>query len=167
MFLVFQLHLMLSNITTVEQNRHVQTMSLTSPCWVHSNVYALRIIQWIWYFTAVDSIHSTSSALQMYHGLTSVSVEILLCTYRCNSTSIGEVPVPYGGPSSATVCLVSYTEQGIITFTNLFQGHNTVVVICCAIEWKTDIIPTWEEIQLFWCLYIQCFGEYNPHTCAW
>ena len=84
----------------------------------------------------VDSFLSTSPPLQTYHTLTSGSVNVPAITDR-NSSSIGEEPVPYGSwpnGKSATSSLVSQAEQGIITFTNIFQGHNTVVLVCYAIE---------------------------------
>ena len=82
----------------VEHNRSVQTMSLTPACCVHSNVYVLVDIHWIRYLTAVDPILSTSSAVQTYHHLISGSVEIPLPLLAGNSSSIGKVPVPFGGP---------------------------------------------------------------------
>ena len=35
---------------------------------------------------------------------------------------------------SATSSLISYAEQGSIIFTNVLQGHETVVLVCFAIE---------------------------------
>ena len=89
----------------------------------------------------VDSFLSTSPPLQKYHTLTSCSVEVPPVTTGRNSTSIGELPVPQGrlpnGISirrSATSNLVSQAEQGIISFTNVLQGHNTVVLVVCTSE---------------------------------
>ena len=45
------------------------------------------------------------------------------------ASSIGEEPVP-SIRRSATSSLVSFAEQGIITFTNVLQGYNTVVLVC-------------------------------------
>ena len=61
----------------VDQNKSVH-VSLTS-C-IHSNVYGLGNIHCIRYLTAVDPFHSTSSAVQMHHHLTSASIEIPLIT---------------------------------------------------------------------------------------
>ena len=115
---------------------------LTSTCWVHSNVYALGDIHCIRNLTAVDPFHSTSFAVHTYHHLTSVSVEIPLATCTGNSSSIGKEPVPYGTlphftsiRRSATSSLGSYAEQGIITFTNVFQGHIAVVLVWCTSEY--------------------------------
>ena len=126
-------------------------MWLTPACWVHSNVYVLGNIHWIRYLTAVDPILSTLSAIQSYHHLFSGSVEIRLLIIAGNSSSIGKVPVPFGGPILisirwfATSSLVSYTEKGIvIPFTNVLQGYTTVVLVCCTIEWEPDITCTWE-----------------------
>ena len=120
---------------------------LTSACWVHSNVYGLGAIHCMRYQTAVDPFHSTSSALHTYYHLTSVSEEIWLTSWTRNPTSIGEIPVPYGIPHFrrlATISVVSYADQGIATFTNLLQGHTTVVLACCTIEWEPDLTSTWE-----------------------
>ena len=79
---------------------------------------------------------------------TSGSVEIPLGTRTGNSSSIGEEPVPYGIPTirrSTTSSLVSYAEQGIMTFTNVLQDHDTVVLVCCISEWEPDITCTWED----------------------
>ena len=84
------------------------------------------------YHTMVDSIHTTSPPVQQDFTLTSCSVKVPVATTARNSSSIGEVPVPYGVTSirrSATSSLVSHTEQGTITFTNLLQGHKTVVLV--------------------------------------
>ena len=125
-------------------------MSLTSVCCVHSNIYGLVNNHWIRYLTAVDPIHSTSSTMQKYHHRLSVSVEIPLCcidTLAGNSSCIGKEPVPYGRPvftsmSLATSSEVSHTEQGIPLYTNVLQGHDTVVQICCTIEWELNITCT-------------------------
>ena len=109
---------------------------LTSACCVHSNVYGLANIHCIRYHTTVDSSHSTSSPLQKYHTLTSVSVDIPRTTRTKNSSSIGKEPVSYRSPvkRSATSRLVSQAEESIITFTNVLQCHETVVLVSCTIE---------------------------------
>ena len=120
---------------------------LTSAFWIHSNVYGLDNIHCIRYLTAVDSFHSTSSAVHNYHHLTSASVEIPLPTCTGNTSSIGEVPASYGATSkrrSTTSSLVSYAEQSITTITNILQPHDTVVLVCCISEWEPDITCTWE-----------------------
>ena len=125
-------------------------MSLTPACCVHSNVYVLFNVHWIRYLTVVDSILSILSAVQTYHHLISGSVEIPLVTTAGNSSSIGKEPVPIVSPIFsnirwfATSSLVSYTVQGIIPFTNVLQGHTTVVLVCSTIEWEPDITCTWE-----------------------
>ena len=126
-------------------------LTSTNVCCVHSNIYGLGNIHWIRYLTAVDSFHSTSSAIHTYHWMTSVSVHIPLVTYGRNSSSIGKEPVPKLRPifnskrTSTTSSLVSPAEQGGIIFsTNPFQGHVTVVLVCCIIEWEPDITCTWE-----------------------
>ena len=125
-------------------------MSLTSVCWVHSNVYGLDIIHWIWYLTTVDPLHSTSFTLQNYHHLTSGSVEIPPSTSAGNSRSVGKEPVPCGRPiitnirRPTTSSEVSHTEQGITTFTNVLQEHITVVLVYCISEGEPDITCTWE-----------------------
>ena len=116
-------------------------------CWVHSNVHGLGDIHCISDNTAVDPFNSTSSAVHMYHHLTSASEETWLTSWTGNPTSIGEIPVPYGIPHFrrlATSSVVSYAEQGITTFTNILQGHDTVVLVCCTIEWELNITCTWE-----------------------
>ena len=139
-----------------EHNRSVQTMSLTSACWVHSNVYGLGNVHWIRYHTAVDPIHSTSFTMQKYHHLTSGSVEIPLSTSAGNSSSIGKVPVPHCRPIftsiRATSSEVSHTAQGIIPPTNVLQGHTTVVLVCCTTEWEPDITCTWECCNVCCCI---------------
>ena len=133
----------------VEQNRSLQTMSLTPACWVHSNGYVLGNVHRIRYLTAVDPILSISFAVQTYHHLTSGSVEIPLLTIAGNSSSIGKEPVPIARPIftsirwSATRSFVRYTVQGIISFTNVLQGHTTVVLVFSTIEWEPDITCTW------------------------
>ena len=132
----------------IEQNRKCMC-TLTSACWVHSNVYGLGNIHCIRYLTAVDPFHSTSSAVQKYHHLTSGSVEIPLATWTGNSSSIGKEPVPYGTSTSirrsTTSSLVSFAEQGIFTtLTNVLQDHDTVVLVCCISEWEPDITCTQE-----------------------
>ena len=110
-------------------------------------------IYWIRYLTAVDPLLSTSSAVQTYHHLTSGSVEIPLLNTAKNSSFIGEEPVRFA--SLVTSSLVTYAVQGIITFTNVLQEHNTVVVVCCTIEWEPDITCTWKQgrknVVMFMC----------------
>ena len=79
--------------------------------------------------------------------MTSGFVEIPLDTWTGNSSSIGEEPVSSDVTirRSATSGLVSHAKQGIITFTNVLQDHDTVVLVCCISEWKPDITCTWEE----------------------
>ena len=108
-------------------------MSLTSACYVQSNVYGPGDIHCILYLTVVDPLHSTSSTMQLYHHLTSGSVEIHVTTAE-NCSSIGKEPVPYEGFSirrSTTSSEVSHAEQGSISFTNILQVHKTVVLVCC------------------------------------
>ena len=143
-----------------------QSLSLTS-LWVcstvHSNVYDLGNNHCITYFTAVDSFLSTSPPLQTHYTLTSGSVEVPLDTTARNSSSIGEEPVPSGSWSngirrSATSSLVSYTDQGIITFTNVLQGHKAVVLVCYTSEWEPDTFTRKEEIPLqlrVWCFVLK------------
>ena len=109
---------------------------LTTVCCIHSNVYGLGDIQYIRYLTAVDSILiPTSSSVQIYHHMTSCAVEVRLITTARNPSSIGGVPVPQVRPTLTTITIVSHTEQGIIIiFTNLLQGHDTVVLVYCTIE---------------------------------
>ena len=139
-----------------EHNKSVQTMSLTSVCCVHSNVYGLGNVHWIRYLTVVDPLLSTSSTLQSYLHLTSGYVEISLITSAGNCSSTGKVPVSFGRPiitsirRPATSSEVSHTEQGIITFTNVLQGHTTVVLVCYISEGEPDITCT----RKF---------EYSPH----
>ena len=127
------------NETGATQSLSLTSLSVCSI--VHSNVYGLGDTHCIRYHTTVDSFLSTSPPLQTYYTLTSCSVEVPLDITGRNSSSIGEEPVPQGrlpnGISkrrSATSSLVSYTEQGIISFTNVLQGHNTVVLVCCTSE---------------------------------
>ena len=95
----------------------------------------------------VDPLLSTSSALHTYHRLIPVSVEVpdycFVNNIIGNSSFIGEEPVSGDKPSftsftssrlSATSSEVSFTEQGNIIFTNVLQGHETVVLVCCTIE---------------------------------
>ena len=126
-------------------------LTSTSVCCVHSNVYDLGNIHRSWYLTAVDPFHSTSSAIQTYYWLTSVSVEIPLATFGRNSSSIGEKPVTSCWSHSTiirrhTTCsLIGHAEQGsIIVITNVLQSHDTVVLVHCTIEWEPDITCTWE-----------------------
>ena len=142
------------------RNSSVQTVSLTSTSVyiVHSNVYGLGNIHWVRYLTAVDPFHSTFSAVHIHHHVTSGYVDVCLLVWWCinnhpgstgNSSSIGKVPVSqcWHSPSKitcATSTLVCSAEQGIIIFTNVLQGHTTVVLVCCTIEWEPDITCTWE-----------------------
>ena len=41
---------------------------------------------------------------------------------------------------SATSREVSHAEEGSIIFTNVLQGHETVVLVCCTTEREPDII---------------------------
>ena len=134
-----------------------QYVLLTSACWVHSNVYGLRNIHCIRYVTAIDPIHSTSYALHKYHHLTSGSVEVPVCpfTMSINPGFVGEKPIPHvrahftSVRTSAASSLVGYAEQGIITFTNVLQGHKTVVLVYFTSQWEPDITFTLkQEIQL-------------------
>ena len=119
-----------------------KTLPLTSTCCVHSNVHSLCHIHCIRYHTTVDSCHSTSPAMHKYYHLISGYVEVPLCA-NCivnnstgNSSFIGEEPVPYAMSHftskmlTATSSFISYAEQGISPFTNVLQGHQTVVLIC-------------------------------------
>ena len=111
------------------------TMSLTSACSVHSNVYCLDNISCIMYLTAVDPILFTSSTVQNYHHMLSSSVKIPHHSWTGNSRFIGKKPIPL-----ATSSPVSYAEQGsIVTCTNVLQCYETVVLVCCTIEWEPDI----------------------------
>ena len=125
------------NISTAEQD-----WPLTSACWVHSNVYGLDNIHCIRYLTAVDPFHSTSSAVHTYHHLTSGSEDIkLLSGFTGYSSSIGKEPVSWSIIiRSATSSLVSYAEQGIITFTYVLQDHVTVILV-----WSTSEYCSWER----------------------
>ena len=136
-------------LTTLLQHNIIIYVLLTSTCWVHSNVCGLLITLFIRYHTVVNSILSTSPPVQKYHHITSGSVEVPLPITARNSSSIGKVPVPYGKPRftsmrrSATNRLVSYAEQGIIIiFTNVLQGHDTVVLVCFTIQWEPNT-STW------------------------
>ena len=125
-------------------------MSLTSACCAHSNVYGLGNICWIRYLTAVHPLLSISSAVHTYHLIKSGSVEICLVTSTENFRFIGKEPVSFGRsiPTRwrlATSSEISYAEQGIIPFTNVLQGHTTVVLVCCTFEWEPDITRTWKE----------------------
>ena len=155
-------------------------MSLTSACCVHSNVYGLENIPWIRYHTAVDSIHSTSSTVQVYYHLTSAPVEIPQVTFTRNSSSIWKEPVPKhkyifnGIRISATSIKGSSAEQGMIPFTNVLQGHETVVLVCCTIEWEPHITCTWSEqtdisALILWKLvpYLEDVLEQTTSTHLW
>ena len=128
-------------------------------CWkwltssiVHSNVYGLDNILCIRYLTAVDSLCSTSSALQAYHHATSGSMKVPLVTTARNSSSIGEEPVPNDRPhftsirTPATITKVSNAEQSLTAFTDVLQGNNTVVMVGYTIEYKLD--TTWMDEEL-------------------
>ena len=127
-------------------------------CWkwltssiVHANVYGLDNMLCIRYLTAVGSLLSTSSALQAYHHVTSGSVKVPAATTARNSSSIGKEPVPFGTPPtiikiSATIMVVSYTEQGMITLTDVLQEHKTVVLVCFTLEFKPD--ATWMKSKM-------------------
>ena len=132
----------------LSQNKSAQTMSLTSACWVHSNVDALDNIHWIRYLTAVDPLLSISCAMQKYHHLLSGSVEILWRPTG-NSTCIGEEPIPEDRLifTSTTGSEVSHAEQGTLLYciTNVLQVHETVVLVCCTIEREPDITCMWES----------------------
>ena len=97
-------------MTTVEQNKSVQTMSLTGAYCVHSNVYGVDNIRWIRYLTAVDPLLSTSSAVQIHHRLTSGSIEIPLLSWCAinsptgNFSPIGKEPVSEESPRKITGC---------------------------------------------------------------
>ena len=139
------------SMTRVEE-QCVQTMSLTSTtsCWVHSNVYGLG--HWVRSVTTIYPLHSTSSTVHTYHHVTSGYVDVCLLVWWCiigNSRSIGKVPVSqcWHSPSKitcATSTLVCSAEQGSIIFTNVLQCHITVVLVCCTIEWEPDTPYTWE-----------------------
>ena len=114
-------------------------MSLTSACCVHSNVYGLGSFHRVLYLIMVDPILSTSSAVQSYHRPTFGSIEIpllsccFISSHTGNSSPIGKEPVSWRSPSKIKS---SYTEQAIIPFTNVLQGHTTVVLVCCTSEWE-------------------------------
>ena len=89
----------------------------------------------------VNSIGSTSRPAQFYHPMTSISVESPSFIIAKNSSSIGEEPIPYNwlpsaisGRKSTTSRVVSHTAQGMTIFTNVLQGHKTVVLVHCTIE---------------------------------
>ena len=122
-------------------NIKLKESQLTSYSLIHSYVYSLINTCCIGYFTAVNSINPAPPPVHTYHHFTSVSVEIPL--YVCciinnptgNSSSIGKEPVPYNRRLYATSSLVSFAEQSINTlFTNVLQGHNTIVVVCFIFE---------------------------------
>ena len=128
-------------------------------CWkwltssiVHSNVYGLDNIHCIMYNTTVDSLCSTSSAVQAYHHVTSGSMKVPLVTTARNSSSIGEEPVPNDRPhftsirTPTTITKVSNAEQSLTAFTDVLQGNNTVVMVGYTIEYKLD--TTWMDEEL-------------------
>ena len=82
----------------------------------------------------VDPLLSTSSTFQTYHHLTSGSVEIPLAITAGNSSSIGKEPVSDIKWRLTTSSEVSHAEQATSIITNVLQGHNTVVLVCCTIE---------------------------------
>ena len=89
--------------------------------------------------------------MKKYFTRTSCPVDVPIVTAARNPSSIGEEPVPYEVTtirSSATSMLVSHTEQGTITFTNLLQGHKTVVPVYCTSKPETDCTHGKEEIPL-------------------
>ena len=124
-------------------------MSLTSVCVVHSNVYGLGNIHWIRYLTAVNPLLSTSPAIYTYHLVTPFSVHIPMATSSRYSTSIGKQPVANDRPTSTSIrrsttsSEVSHAEQCSIT-TNVLKDNETVVLVCCIIEWEPNITCTWE-----------------------
>ena len=157
-----------TQISNLELETHtwysIIILYLTSACTVHSNIYGLCNFCWVRYLTAVDSILSTFSAIQIYHHLTSVHIEIprsiRLLTRNCSS--IGEEPNFQGSLiftsiiSLATSCKVSHAEQSsVISFTNVLQGHETVVLVCCTIEREPDISQTWEKRD--------CYFNHSPY----
>ena len=102
----------------------------------------------------VESIHSFFPVVHYYHTWTSCSVDVPTHTTAGNSSSIGEVPVPLDRyiPTSirrsATSRLVSQAEQGITTFTNVLQGHKTVVLVGCTFEGESDFCTRGNDIQM-------------------
>ena len=130
------------NIYAVQYDyvRTEEKCRLTGASIVHSNEYGLDNICWIKYLTAVDPFNCNSSAVQTYQHLTCACVEIFKTV---NFTSIGKNPPPFLR-RLATRRLVSHAEQGIIPFSNILQGHTTVVLVCCISEWEPDITCTWE-----------------------
>ena len=141
---------MLYSLTVVVQNKSVQIISLTTACVVHSNVYFLDNIHWIGYLTAVDPLHSTSSAVQTYHHVTSGSVEFPPSISAGKSSFIRKEPVSTNIRGWATSSEVSHADQGIIPFINVLQGHTTVVQVCCTSEWEPNIPCTWWKCMSSW-----------------
>ena len=125
------------NISTAEQD-----WPLTSACWEHSNVYGPDNTHCIRYLTAVDPFHSISSVVHTYHHLTSGSEDIkLLFGFTGYCSSIGKEPVSWTIIIRlATSSLVSYAEQGIISFANILKGHVTVILV-----WSTSEYCSWER----------------------
>ena len=125
---------MFSNSMLLHVHSHACTLTcmnyvlLTSVCCIHSNVHGLGNIHCIRYLTAVDSIHSTSSAVHIYFTpiITSIPsvVEIPLNSLARNPSSIGEKPVAYA--RTGTCCCA---VEGVTTFTNVLQGYQTVVLV--------------------------------------
>ena len=118
---------------------------------MHANVYGLDNIHCVGYHTAVGSLLSTSSALQAYHHVTSGSVKVPVDTTARNSSSIGEEPVPSATPPTiirilATIIVVSYAEQGMITFTDVLQDYMTVVLVGFTSQFKLD--ATWMKSRM-------------------
>ena len=69
--------------------------------------------------------------------LPSVSVETPLATLTGDFSSIRKKPVSYGVAAISVVATVIYASsavQGITVFTNILQGHDTVVLVCCTIK---------------------------------
>ena len=90
----------------------------------------------------VDPLLSTSSAVQSYYTNTSGSVNVPPAIWTGNTSSIREEPVSIGNIRTnlcATITLVSNAKQGIITFTNVLQGNDTIVLVDCTIEWEPNI----------------------------
>ena len=150
-------------VTTLLQHKHCSIIiyvPLTSACCVHSNVYGLSDIQLIKYLTAVNSILSTSPPLQKYYHLISGSAEVPLVIAGRNFSSIREEPIPKGR-LFATSRVLSHTEQATNTFTNILQGHKTVVPVCCTIErepntstWGTQVKDLCHLVNMYtWNIY--------------
>ena len=153
-------------IVNMIKSTGLYTMSLTTACSVRSNVHSLSNIHWVRYLTAVDPILSNSSAVHTYHRLTSICVEIQLSIVVSHSTSIGKQPFPTTLRRSATSSEISYTTQSSIIFTNVLQGHDTVVLVYCTIEWKPDITCTC-EVWIFVLITTLYYHNYWWKTAFW